>query len=79
MYHNAEVEGGYNIARRNWSDIFFWRTLRHLKLNISYTRYWKKSTWMNERFCNILVHTILQRLYYVAEAVQAVIGTRCGY
>ena len=32
------------------------------------------STWISQKFCNILVHASLQYIYHVTEAVQAVIG-----
>ena len=33
---------------------------------------------MNQKFCNILVHAGLRRLYTRPQAVQAVTGTRCN-
>ena len=34
---------------------------------------------MSQKFCNILLRFGLQRVYHVAEAVQAVEGTGCDW
>ena len=34
---------------------------------------------VSQKFCNILIHASLQYIYHVAKAVQAEVGTHCGW